>query len=305
MKQLILTGLAAVLAFGTKAQQDPLKGQMACSPQTIRAYKPGMLFYYPPTASLVQRNPVYTEYAKTAYCPGDTVKLRQVSYQDLSGKTLKLEKTDSFQLGSYPGGNHWKFTYTLTNIACPETFTCTVIMDRRTPVVIDSGQAPAGGYTIRGGIYLKEVEEADKALKGQFYSLFPTRNGRYEPVTITKVEPGTWETPLRIHFSYAGVADTTIDVNGCGTNVLNSYKTAFHFSTYFVDKSPQDTIGKERWKLIRNGKIAKSMTTAQVKMALGKPAKIKVPIEGGENSEEWFYADYHLYFKDDKLIKIE
>lgn len=106
-----------------------------------------------------------------------------------------------------------------------------------------------------------------------FYALFPLKGKRFESVTITDVEPGTWESPLRIHFRSAEIKDFSIDVNICGTNVLGNFIKAFAFGNFFTCENKQGDISQDRWDLIRKEKPVLGMSIAEVELTLGKPLK--------------------------------
>lgn len=150
------------------------------------------------------------------------------------------------------------------------------------------------------------MERARRELVGKsYYTRFALRGKRYEPVTITGVEPGTWEAALRLHLRSKEVRETTVDVNGCGTNVLSSHRTAYRLDNFLTEPATPaglGTVSPESWDAIRTGNVLPGMTPAQVEEALGKPQKIIKLISANKKRLEYVYDDQHLLFEDGRLV---
>src|SRR5690606_23147991 len=128
-----------------------------------------------------------------------------------------------------------------------------------------------------------------------FYTKFAIDGKRNEPVIITKLDYGIWETPVKVFFKSKSMAkDSSILVNVCGTNVPGSYTKSFHFSKYFSCESLRSTeaikIGMSLNELSK--KFGKLHPVERVETAKGVTTKYK-------------FQDIKFIFENDKLVKIE
>lgn len=277
----------------------------ADNPLLLQEYAAGMKFYFPRTPSLVAIDPAYPRFLEKNIAAGDKDYREGIRYHDLSGKTLEIVYVNSFELKNYPGGNYYLYEIQLHNINAKDTFMFETIVEKSVLTSTGEPDLRNDNYVINGAICLDEVEHAKKNLIGNYFALFPILGKRFQPVTITLVEPGTWETPIRIHYSAPGIADTFIDVNIVGTNVIDSYRKPFHFSRYFSCENPQGNIASDRWNLIQKGQPEIGMTEDEIVLTLGKPAKITETVNATETRIEYAYNLYTLEFTNGILISIK
>lgn len=276
----------------------------ANNPLLLQEYKAGMKFYFPPTPSLVAIDPACPKFIEKNIAAGDKDYREGIRYHDLSGKTLEIVYSNSFELKNYPGGNYFLYEIQLHNINAKDTFLFETIVEKSVLTSTGEPDLRTDNYLIIGAICLDEIEYAKKNLTGNYFALFPILGKRFQPVKVTLVEPGTWETPIRIHYNAPGVADAFIDVNIVGTNVINSYRKPFHFSRYFSCENPQGSIASDRWNLIQKGKPEIGMTVDEIILTLGKPVKTTETVNATETKIEYVYSLYTLEFTNGILSSI-
>jgi hypothetical protein len=278
----------------------------SCARIPIHKYSKGMRFYFPPTASSQVTIPFSYEYMQVSVCPPDTMAFT-VKYQNLAGKTFEIASILTMPTKDGTGKGHTQYSFLLRNLNCTDTFLYTLPPDAFNISRSQEGSAYRSDFTIRGGIFVDDVLSTQKSLEGnRFYSLFPIRGKRFTEVSITRVEPGTWETPILVHFQVKDVLDSVIYLTICPTNVLTSYSNDFHFTKFFTCKNPKDeSIRETTWDLIQKSQIKAGMRIDEVELSLGKPTRFTSEETGETELQEYFYPELHLYFKDKILTKIE
>lgn len=167
-------------------------------------------------------------------------------------------------------------------------------------------------YTVPFTVEMSVVEAVDSLLRGNTYYYLQSRrldaNGaelfgpRYQPVTITRIVPGTENQPLRVYFR---------DVDGnehyTPMTVGQSRTATRNFNTLFAMSNPRQRyrdITDKIWELIVNSKVQLGMTTQECLLALGAPTQhLRLPSTGGM-VERWNYDNgTFLYFEDGHLAR--
>ncbi|MES2776927.1 MAG: hypothetical protein V4722_22310 [Bacteroidota bacterium] len=240
MKALLFTCLL-VLVFILGSNGQPT--QKAKCPDgvavPIQDFKAGMRFYFPKKKSFFPINDYLPGFFQTTPCAPDTIIYRPVNYSHLSGVTLEIDST-KIDSARQHGPNFAQILIFLKDIVCNATYKYSIVVERD-KLVNSSRNVSNEIYSLVGGILLSEVEKANEMLvKKDLFYYFPKGAKKQRKVKISKVEPGTWEAPLRIYFEAVDndsnkekKLDSSIDVNITGTNVLSSYRIAFNFSNFF------------------------------------------------------------------------
>ena len=158
------------------------------------------------------------------------------------------------------------------------------------------------------------VEKADSAMRGQNYYISTPKwftvpdnkaiNGkRHVPVTITRVDPGTYIYPLRVFFTFSDKSDEfwipmTIGDDRAATR---NFHTVFNFDN---PRKRYPQITDETWELIINSRVATGMTRDECRLALGAPNSYRtIPVYNAV-VEQWSYDDgLYLIFEDGILTR--
>ena len=157
------------------------------------------------------------------------------------------------------------------------------------------------------------VDSVRNRLRGHTYYVLPQRRFdaagnvteglRYIPVTVTDVQPGDANYPLRVLFTEK--ADTAVYsllmTIGRSASATRNFKTLFSLTDPRL-KYPQ--ISDHAWDLIQHSRIETGMTPDECRLALGAPTEyIKFPTTAGM-AERWTYGDgVYLYFEDGMLSR--
>jgi hypothetical protein len=300
MKKLFfIIGAVVILTTATAQPAVPPPCPFACTPGLLQDDSMGMQFLFPVVPSLLATDPLFPKYKYKKTDTGDTVYRAGLRYSNLSGKVLTIVKIDSMTLKNYPGGNHVQYTIKLQDktTGTRDTIRYQTTVERTILTSTGNPDLRNAEYVIQGAIYLAEVEQAHRLLQGKtFWALFPISGKKFEQVTITNVVPGTFEAPLRVHYSAPGVPDATADVNCCGTNVLSTYIKQFHFSKYFTCTNLRGGMAADRWDLVQKGKPVIGMTITETVITLGKPQKVVETIDTDGTKTEYTYSNYILEF---------
>jgi hypothetical protein len=261
-----------------------------CNPVPFEKYQKGMKFYFPSNKALLDRNQVFADMLLQDSCAfGDTF-FREPKYQNLAGKTFEIESIKIDTAKAYPGNNHYLYRFYLKGPVCKAILRYNLIIDKRqltaSPQQIES-------YTIEGAIFIDEVNEAAKNLVNKtYYIKSSNEESNNQPITIKKVEPGTWETPLLIYFQYANGKTDSIFTGICNANVPKSLTTSFPFTKFFSCESKPSPV------------IKIGMTIQNVEALLDKPQKITESETPAGKVVEYVYPGRTLTFENNKLVKI-
>ena len=163
-------------------------------------------------------------------------------------------------------------------------------------------------------VELSLVEQVDSAMRGNSYYITTPKwfsaNGnnevsgrRHIPVTISRVEPGTYIYPLKVFFRQENSKDEfwipmTIGSDRAATR---------NFSTVFNFENPRKRypqITDETWNLIVNSRVTTGMTRDECRLALGAPNSYRtIPVYNAV-VEQWSYDDgLYLIFEDGVLTR--
>ncbi len=133
----------------------------------------------------------------------------------------------------------------------------------------------------------------DKALQGR----------RHIPVTISRVEAGTYIYPLRIYFIPDGESDErwipmTI---GKDRSATRNFASVFNFDD---PRKRYPQIKNETWQLIVNSRVTEGMTRDECRLALGSPDSFRTIPVTNAIVEQWSYSDgMYLIFEDGILTR--
>ena len=276
-----------VLAQSGPAPDCPYK----CSPVTFQNYKKGMKFYFPSNKALLERNQTFPDMLLKDNCaPGNTT-IKEPKYQDLACKTFQIDSIKIDLVKAYPGGNHYQYKFFLKNTACKAILEYNLVIDRQQLTASSSEQVKS--YTIEGAVFIDEVNEAAKNLvNNTYYIKSKNEELNNQPVTIKKVEPGTWETPLLVYFQYANGKTDSIFTGICNTNVPKNLATSFHFTSFFSCESKPSPV------------IKIGMSIQNVEALLDKPQKSTITETTAGSVVEYVYPGRTLTFENNKLVKI-
>ncbi len=161
-------------------------------------------------------------------------------------------------------------------------------------------------------VEMSVVDEVSKRLVGKTYYLLTQRridaNGdevyglRYVPVTITRVEPGNANQPLRVYFTDSSMHEYSVmmTIGADPTSTRN-------FDKFFAFENPRTkyaTITDRVWGLIMRSEIETGMTSNECRLALGAPNDYtRVPTNAGM-VERWTYDNgVYLIFEDGVLTR--
>lgn len=158
------------------------------------------------------------------------------------------------------------------------------------------------------------VAKVDSAMKDNTYYIstpkwFDATNDkavvgrRHIPVTITRVEPGTFIYPLKVYFTVEGDETEKWIPMTIGTDraATRNFAALFNFDD-LRKRYPQ--ISDENWQLIINSKVAIGMTRDECRLALGSPNSTRpIPVTFAV-VEQWSYDDgVYLIFEDGILTR--
>lgn len=125
---------------------------------------------------------------------------------------------------------------------------------------------------------------------------------RYEPVTITAVDPGTDTAPLRLTLTPPGGGSPTVIMLTMG----DKHAARRNFETIFTIDDPArqyKDIDRNTWNLIRHSKLAKGMTPREARLAVGTPDNLlRIPSTAGMIERWSFVNGVVLIFEDGVLI---
>ncbi len=219
----------------------------------------------------------------------------------LVGRKLRFEGTDSRLLpdGSREGiillsdGN---ITYRLPSGKSPQQM-LTLITGSSLPMLID----------------VDAVQQVDNLLQNKklwirtdlWYDTLDNRlaGKKFVPVTVTRVEPGTFVFPLRVILR---------DESGKKfiqyMNLGNSANESRSFSRLFRLNDPRrnyPTISDPNWERIQNGQVTPGMTKEECRLALGNPTSVDSGHDYSSTIDIWQYDNgVFLRFQDGLLVSI-
>lgn len=185
------------------------------------------------------------------------------------------------------------------------------------PLRYKLGIAPsalADAATLPMSVDLAMVDNARDLLAGKrFYitssmrvdkSLTPTGRGRkYVPVTITDVNAGNADYPLRLD-----ITDDLGQSSSIAMTVGTARSSTRNFDKIFVIDDPRlryPAITEATWQNIANSRVVAGMTPQECRLALGTPNDIRKWHNGGSFFESWACDNgQYLIFIDGLLAEI-
>ncbi len=158
------------------------------------------------------------------------------------------------------------------------------------------------------------VESVDSAMRGKRYFIispkwFDATNDkavdgqRHIPVTITRVEAGTYIYPLRVYF----ITESRDHEYWLPMTIGTERSATRNFSSVFNFEDPRKRypqIKNETWKLIVNSRVTEGMTRDECRLALGSPDSYRTIPVTNAIVEQWGYSDgMYLIFEDGILTR--
>lgn len=163
-------------------------------------------------------------------------------------------------------------------------------------------------------VELSTVEKVDSAMSNRTYYISTPKwfaagdnhavtGKRHIPVSITRVEPGSYIYPLRVFFTPDGDSGEywipmTIGEDRAATR---NFHTVFNFDN---PRRRYPQITDETWDLIINSRVTTGMTRDECRLALGAPNSYRtIPVYNAV-VEQWSYDDgLYLIFEDGILTR--
>lgn len=126
---------------------------------------------------------------------------------------------------------------------------------------------------------------------------------RHIPVTINRVEAGSYIYPLRVYF----IADGETTERWIPMTIGTDRSATRNFANVFNFENPRKRypqITDETWRLIVNSRVTEGMTRDECRLALGVPDSYRtIPVTNAV-VEQWSYSDgMYLIFEDGILTR--
>ena len=268
-------------------------------------YTKGMRFFFPSMPSVEARRLNY-EFYRLSSRSLDT-KYGLVVLGDLWGKTLIIDSVlVPVRNMAFHNGLYKVYSFIMEDQDAKQYYLYTTTVRDDVTSIEPEALTLSDNVFIRGAVNVELLEVCRKALTGQlFFTLFPIKGRRYERVKITKVDIGTWETPIRVHIVNEIAIDSIIDVSFLGTNIVGAYSDRFNFKKYFSVQDIRGETPDSIWKNVQIGKLQLGMSPGNVRLILGKPSQVKVVVNSGKEMITYFYPQYQITFLGNQVSSIE
>ncbi len=282
----------------------------SCGCIPVYQYHPGMVFYFPDKTPVLAMREIlpFNHFVYTTDGPVMT----GISYSSVAGKFYEIIDVLSTNITDVNQVRHKVTTIKMKDKAATDTIYYEFPTDAFDLSKQEFEEGQRQTFSIKGAIFRDDITFAGRLKTTKAYALFPLNGRRLQQVTFKDVNFGSWETPVKITFQYMNqkrkVIDSCIELVICGTNTISSFKKSFNFNLFFTYNNPRASINipDSIWEAITEGMPKLGMTRQWASLALGKP-DITLEEETTEGKfEEYIYTKgYHLYFRNDKLVKIK
>lgn len=221
----------------------------------------------------------------------------------LNGLDLRFEHFDDVPSVTGKGATNIVFTVNGRNgqLVYPVDIPFARLSERQrleVPFTVERTIVDAVNEAMRGNTYFISTPKwfdaaTDKALQGR----------RHIPVTVSRVEAGSYIYPLRVYFIADGeTAERWIPMTiGTDRSATRNFASVFNFDD---PRKRYPQIKDETWQLIVNSRVTEGMTRDECRLALGSPDNFRtIPITNAI-VEQWSYSDgMYLIFEDGILTR--